>query len=310
MYNHITVMAQAVEQAVEATPNWTLLGIIFGIMAIIAILLVIPSKDVEALEDKEKKSKPALKFDDLKAIEDKDDKEESVDKPRKSLAEIKVAKRAVVSEEKSKEELRELRKARRASAQTEKAIQKREVKEAEKSAKDAEKSSDDAVIVEEAEKEETQKVSVVAEEAEEKASEAEAETVAAVDESEPVSETPDSQILEMSGLAEAHDLSEEKSAEPNVQNSNEVMVDVTADTSDMFATLFGDDASHDSLSFDEIERGNPTSVDDGTIFPTLGSALIPLNEIEKAAEDKTEVVDALDELTRRLSDKAEKKTHQ
>lgn len=309
MYNHIAVMAQAVEQAVDmSTPNWSLLGIIFGIMAFIAILLLIPSKDVEALEDKEKKSRPALKIDDFKALDEKDDSE---NKSQKSLAEIKVAKRAVVSEEKSKEEMRELRKARRAAAQTEKAIQEREVKAAEISSEETD--VDDAVPQKEEKTEERQEIVSQHENNEEKVekSELKKEPENVADEAEISDLKPEPQILEMSKIVEAQELTDDNStanSEADIQNSNEVMVDVTADAGDMFATLFGDEAAKEPISFDDILGGCASDVDDGTIFPTLGSALIPLNEIEKAADDKSEPVDALDELTRRLSDRAEKKT--
>ena len=262
-------IAQFAAQAVVPTePNWMPLIIILGIIAFIAILLLIPSKDMKAIEDAEKKSQKALKSDEeKKALPDLDEK---TDKDNLSLAEIKEAKRAAVTESKSKEELRELRKERRAATQTEKAIQEREEAQSE------EKSADDVA---------------------EKAAEPEKIEMKS-DEKSAVSEKP----------AESVKSEDEKKEEAGILSSSaEILADSSADSGDLFASLFGD-SKENSLSFDDELSGGTPNLDDGTLFPTLGSALIPLNEFTKAAsEDDASSNNPLDELTKRLSDKAEKK---
>lgn len=250
--NILQVAAQATDVVDMTVPNWTPLLIILGIMAFIAILLLIPSKEVKALEDADKKSKPAIKGEsEKKALEDKTDKENL------SLSEVKEAKRAAVAENMSKEELRELRKERRAATQTEKAIQ-------ERSEAQASEEKEDAAEAEEVKAEEVKAEEVKAEEA------------------------------------------EEKKEEISLSSADELMADSSADAGDMFASLFGDNNS-EGFSLDDDFSVDTVDVDEGTLFPTLGSALIPLSEFTKAAEDP-EGSDALEELTKRLSGSAEKKT--
>jgi len=75
------------------------------------------------------------------------------------------------------------------------------------------------------------------------------------------------------------------------------------------ASLFSDD--DDPFGSFEFDDDKSDSASAGTVFPTLGSALISLDQLNKAAEAEAEAEeekDALDELTKRLIEKSEKKT--
>lgn len=192
------------------------------------------------------------------------------DKEQLSLAEIKVAKREAVSADKSKEELRELRKERRAASQTDKAIHDRE--EAEEKAKD-----DDKKVEEKSETEEKVQEEAVASESDAKAD-------------------------------EATDKGEEKVEE---KKSDDPLGDLfgqsSSDTSDVFASLFGSkNSSLDIFGSSDFDVDSAPKSSNATVFPTLGSALIPLDDLKKSAENGDS--NPLDELTKRLNEKAEKKT--
>ena len=228
-------------------PNWYLIIGIIVVFVVVAIVLLIPSKQSKIGAEDEK----SLKGDDVKALPDGDDKD-------KSLAEIKESKRATVSDSKSKDELRELRKERRAATQTEKAIQEREEKEGNDS------------------------LDVDAEKALEKAAKAEAEAKAEL----------------------------EKMTAP----IDDIITKSDADVGDVLASLFGNNeksSGFSDLNFDDVigQEIKP----EGPVFPTLGSALIPLNELTAAAaesesEDSGKTLSPLDEISQKLAEKAEKKT--
>lgn len=232
-------------------PNWYLIIGIIVVFVVVAIVLLIPSKQSKIGAENEK----SLKGDDVKALPDGDDKD-------KSLAEIKESKRATVSDSKSKDELRELRKERRAATQTEKAIQEREEKEGNDS------------------------LDVDAEKALEKAAKAEAEAKADA----------------------------EAELEKMTAPIDDIITKSDADVGDVLASLFGNNeksSGFSDLNFDDVigQEIKP----EGPVFPTLGSALIPLNELTAAAaesesEDSGKTLSPLDEISQKLAEKAEKKT--
>ena len=137
---NVIVLSQAVAEHTVVTvaevaarePNWTLIAIIAGIIAILAIAFLIPLKPA-AIEDLSKKDKQKALPDGDSNVKSLEDKSLSVDKEKLSLAEIRENKRVAVSDEASKEDLRELRKSRRAATQTQNAVHHRE--EAELAAK-------------------------------------------------------------------------------------------------------------------------------------------------------------------------------
>ena len=268
----LPMLAQATEVASE--PNWVLIGSIVGAFVILAIVLMFASK----------KRLGADKTPD-KAIEDASDSKDAgakalEDKEQLSLAEIKVAKREAVSADKSKEELRELRKERRAASQTDKAIHERE--EAEEKAKETAESSteekdDDKKVEEKSETEEKVQEEAVASESDAKAD-------------------------------EATDKGEEKAEE---KKSDDPLGDLfgqsSSDTGDVFASLFGSkNSSLDIFGSSDFDVDSAPKASNATVFPTLGSALIPLDDLKKSAENSDS--NPLDELTKRLNEKAEKKT--
>ena len=216
-------------------------------------------------------SKKAIGEDDKKAIEDKSKDKPALtddDKDKKSLAEIKESKRANGSDSKSKDEMRELRKERRAATQTEKAIQEREDA---KDAADAEKSV-----------EESAEPDVDAAKALEKAEKAEAEA-----------------------KAEAEDEHEKMTAP-----IDDIITKSDADVGDVLSSLFGgsEKSALDDLNFDDV-IGKEIEAPQGPVFPTLGSALIPLSELTAAADKaEKEELSPLDEISKKLAEKAEKKT--
>ena len=246
----INLLAQA-----AGGPNWILIIGIVVVFVVVAVILLIPSKQSKIGAENDK----ALKGDDTKALTDGSDKE-------KSLAEIKESKRATVSDSKSKDEMRELRKERRAATQTEKAIQEREEKEA------GELDADAA-------------------EALEKAARAEAEAKADA----------------------------EAELEKMTAPIDDIITKSDADVGDVLASLFGNSEKKSSgfsdLNFDDV-IGQEIKTE-GPVFPTLGSALIPLNELTAAAaasesesDDSNTALSPLDEINQKLAEKAEKKTAQ
>lgn len=263
-------MISTVAQVAAAGPNWVTLGIVFGVMVLILIvILVIPNGvSPEAIEGDKK---------DRKALEDKTARKAltdgETDKEKMSLAEIKESKRAAVGEDKSKEERRELRKERRAATQTANAIHERE----ESGAKTEEKKSEEAAV--EAVKAEEKKSDEVKAEAV-KSDEVKAETA----------------------KSEAAKAEESKPSAAEIFAADEQLGKVDTDAGDIFASLFGD-SDPSKLDLDDLtETPKPT---EGTVFPSLGSALIPLTEVQK---DEEEGVDVLSELAKRFENQSEKKT--
>lgn len=241
-------IAQAVP-AVAAEPNFMLIGIILGIMVILAIAFLIPLKEPKALEDgSKKKALPEDKKESPKALDAKPE----IDKDKMSLSEIKESKRASVSEEKTKEELRELRRERRADTQTEKAIQERE---------DVEEIKENS--------------SSVAPKAEETT-----EDVSASESSE--------KVIKAAIIEEAAETKEESAEQSD----------------DIFSTLFGKEASEEEDEFDEFA----STSDVASAFPTLGSALIPLDKLTEEAEKSNNEIASLDDFAQNFADEAEKKT--
>ena len=268
----LPMLAQATEVASE--PNWVLIGSIVGAFVILAIVLMFASKKrlgADKTPDKAIEDASGSKDSGAKALEDKE---------QLSLAEIKVAKREAVSADKSKEELRELRKERRAASQTDKAIHERE--EAEEKAKETAESSteekdDDKKVEEKSETEEKVQEEAVASESDAKAD-------------------------------EATDKGEEKAEE---KKSDDPLGDLfgqsSSDTGDVFASLFGSkNSSLDIFGSSDFDVDSAPKASNATVFPTLGSALIPLDDLKKSAENSDS--NPLDELTKRLNEKAEKKT--
>lgn len=268
----LPMLAQATEVASE--PNWVLIGSIVGAFVILAIVLMFASKKrlgADKTPDKAIEDASGSKDAGAKALEDKE---------QLSLAEIKVAKREAVSADKSKEELRELRKERRAASQTDKAIHERE--EAEEKAKEMAESSteekdDDKKVEEKSETEEKVQEEAVASESDAKAD-------------------------------EATDKGEEKAEE---KKSDDPLGDLfgqsSSDTGDVFASLFGSkNSSLDIFGSSDFDVDSAPKASNATVFPTLGSALIPLDDLKKSAENSDS--NPLDELTKRLNEKAEKKT--
>ena len=293
---------QQVAGAVSDEPNWLVIGIILGIMVILAIVFMIPSKSQPMLEDgdedDEKKSLTGEKREALGAEETGEKKD------KLSLAEIKKEKRANVSEEKSKEELRELRRERRAATQTEKAVSERENAEDAESAKEvkAEAKSEPEAAKVEAEKEvepvkadETAVSEAVkaAEEAARKAAEEAAEADRALKSAEEEARKAREKLDEMARKTK------------ELERSLEADVVSNAEPEDVFSSLFGDEDS--SLGFDDFSKSDSKPVE-GTVFPTLGSALIPLEQLSKAADEAEAEIDPFEELTKRMAAKAEKKT--
>lgn len=274
----ISYVAAQVDVAAAGEPNYLVIGIIVGVMVLLAIIFLIPPKEPKALEDKDKvRILPDAEKTEHKAIEDKTE----ADKEKMSLAEIKESKRAVVSEEKTKEELRELRRERRAATQTEKAIQERE---------ETQNVSDDQSADESEIKSEVSESAVSVTEKDSK--------------SDNASQTnSDSLKSAASSVAEAAGGAALASADDFMGKEEKV------DPEDVFAKLFGnaDTDAEDSFSLDDF--GGSSRVDSNTAFPMLGSALIPLSEQTKNGQKtEKEELETLDELTRRFAEKAEKKT--
>lgn len=243
-------LAQVTDAAAGGNP-WLILGIIFGVMLLVAIYLLIPHKSQKSLEDeKESQKKSADKDDSSKTNRALTDGE---DKSKLSLAELKESKRAAVSENRSKDELRELRKERRAATQTANAIHDREE---------------------------------------------------IAHEEEDVAEDSGEELLTKT---EAEDAEKDKMTAP----IDDILTNSEAGASDVFASLFGTNKSENhSLKFDDIIGESSTPSNDAC-FPTLGSKLIPLNELMAAAaadEDNPEGSNLLDGLTEKIAGKAEKKT--
>ena len=92
---------------------------------------------------------------------------------------------------------------------------------------------------------------------------------------------------------------------------DDIITKSDADVGDVLASLFGNNeksSGFGDLNFDDV-IGQEIKTE-GTALPTLGSALISLNELTAAAEaeeDKSNV-SPLDEISKKLAEKAEKKT--
>lgn len=247
------MLAQAIAQNQVGEPNWPLIGGIVAVFAILAVILLIPSK--KSLESRAPEALPASEETTVKELAaDKTDKE------KLTLAEIKESKREAVAGDTSKEAMRELRKERRADVQTDRAVHELEAakeKETEKAQQDAK----DETVVEKSTKE-----------------------------------------------VEKSEKSAQSEAESGMPAIDDVITKSDTDAADVFASLFGGDSKSDAFSFDGLsESPKPT---EGTVFPTLGSALIPLSAVQEAANGCEEAgdVDMLSELTKKLAEKSEKKT--
>ncbi|MBQ9242759.1 MAG: hypothetical protein IJ165_05995 [Proteobacteria bacterium] len=285
---------QQVAEAIPQDPNWMLIGIILGIMGILAIVFMLPSKsqpELDAEDDRaEGKSLTGEKKAELPGEELSGEKKDKL-----SLAEIKKEKRANVSEDMSKEELRELRRERRAMTQTEKAVSEREAADessAKAEAPDAhanEGSKSDASEVSE-----NAAVKAAEEAARRAAEEAEAASKALKEAEEAARKA-----------REEAEAAERKAKDIERMIEEDIVSDAGSDSQDVFSSLFGDSGS--SLNFDEVSQKEEKPVE-GTVFPTLGSALIPLEQLSKAADEAEEAVDPFEELTKRMAAKAEKKT--
>ena len=257
-------------QVVASEPNWMTIGIILGIMVLILIvLLILPNGvDKKAIESDDKARKALTDKTAKKALTDG----EAIDKDKMSLAEIKEAKRASVSEDKSKEERRELRKERRAATQTANAIHEREETESQSGEKKSEEVKSEETKSEHA--------------AEEKKADA-------VQSAETVSEN-----VKKDADDNADKKADSKSSAKDILSVDEAIRSSEVDTSDVFASLFGNGDS--DLSFDDVvDVPKPAN---GMPLPTLGSALIPLSEFTRDDDD------VLSELTKKLDNSSEKKT--
>jgi len=259
----------AVEQAVSGDPNWALIILIVAIVLGLAIFLLKPSKDEKAIESDEQKklSKPKKKA----ALEDGTSKDISLENYEEKKENLSLAEIKVAkrqtAEEMSKEELRSMRKQKRAATQTEKAVKDRADAEVKV---EAEVKADAEVEAKEA---------VVAAEAETETKAVEAEVKA------------DAEVEAKEAVVAA-----EVEAEPAKEA-------VEAESKDVMS-MFSDDDDEDLFgSFDDDDNPDVKR----TVFPTLGSALISLDQLNKAAEAEEEA-DALSELTQRLKEKSEKKT--
>lgn len=273
-------LAQASAPA-TGDPNWLVIGILVGLFVVLAIVLMLPSKRA-ITDDSGKALEDPTKQDNANKIENKTDKE------KLSLAEIKEVRRESVSADKSKEELRELRKERRAATQTDKAVHERESEENAQSEK-VKAAVDSEKVSEKEDATEEKKVETVQEKADEKPAESEPEK-----EEKPAEREPEKK--------------EEKPADEAITAPiDDVVIKSDTDANDVFNSLFGG-SDLSELNFDDL--GSTSKPVDDTAFPTLGSALIPLSEITEAnKEAKKEEINPLDELTKRLAEKAEKKTH-
>lgn len=292
MSSIVPLIAQNTVQIASQEPNWTLIGGLIAAFVVIAVFLLIPRKP--QLQDESKGTK---------AIEDKSEKKESAksleDKEKLSLAEIKEAKRENVSADKSKEELRELRKERRAATLTDKAIQERESAEEKGTALEHAENQDDA-------KQDDSMKSATEETA----------NTAATDDSDKKEEKATCDAENVPSASEADSSDEAPASKETDLKMDDVVTQTSSDTGDVFASLFGNDdnmdlfgnASDSKLDFDFESKPAATDIKNATVFPTLGSALIPLDELRKQAGDESHDSNPLDELTKRLAAKAEKKT--
>lgn len=292
MSSIVPLIAQNTVQIASQEPNWTLIGGLIAAFVVIAVFLLIPRKP--QLQDESKGTK---------AIEDKSEKKESAksleDKEKLSLAEIKEAKRENVSADKSKEELRELRKERRAATLTDKAIQERESAEEKGTALEHAENQDDA-------KQDDSMKSATEETA----------NTAATDGSDKKEEKATCDAENVTSASEADSSDEAPTSKETDLKMDDVVTQTSSDTGDVFASLFGNDdnmdlfgnASDSKLDFDFESKPAAADIKNATVFPTLGSALIPLDELRKQAGDESHDSNPLDELTKRLAAKAEKKT--
>lgn len=295
MSSIVPLIAQNTVQIASQEPNWTLIGGLIAAFVVIAVFLLIPRKP--QLQDESKGTK---------AIEDKSEKKESAksleDKEKLSLAEIKEAKRENVSADKSKEELRELRKERRAAIQTDKAIQERE---------STESTDEKGAALEHAENQDDAKQDNSMKSATEETANA-----TATDDSDKKEEKATCNAENVTSASEADSSDEAPASKETDLKMDDVVTQTSSDTGDVFASLFGNDdnmdlfgnASDSKLDFDFESKPATADIKNATVFPTLGSALIPLDELRKQAGDESHDSNPLDELTKRLAAKAEKKT--
>lgn len=281
---------QQPEPMPNGEPNMYVVGGIILVFVVLLVWLLLPSKK-QLPEDSSK----ALPKDDTKL-------QQKEEKAKLSLSEIKEAKRENVTAEMSKDELKALRKERRAATQTALAVIEREEKAAEK-ADENEKTDSDA-----------EKADNAAAKADEKVS----ETVEKSDKTD--SDKKDAETAETVEKSDETNSDDKKESATDEENQSEKKIDIDELTApiddiltrsssapdDIFASLFGSkDSDNSGLTFDNVEDDTET---ESAEFPMLGSALISLSEMTKRAQEAGSDADPLAELTKRLSEKAEKKT--
>lgn len=292
-------------------PNWMLICIILGIMGILAIIFMMPSKS-EPMLDEEDESDKSLTGEKREALPSEGQVEEK--KEKLSLAEIKKEKRAAVSEDMSKEELRELRRERRAATQTEKAVSGRASEETAKAASEpvkaeAAKAADESDAPERASRPETAAAEPEKSEhseAEEALKAAEEAARVAAEEAEAAAKALEEAEQAAREARKAAEAAAEKARDIEKLIDEDIVSDAEADSSDVFSSLFGGDGP--SLGFEDVAEKNEEAPAEATFFPTLGSALIPLDQLSKAADEEEASIDPFEELTKRMAAKAEKKT--
>ena len=282
-FNTLNTMVLAVA---ANEPNWMLLLIILGSLAIIAILLLIPSEEMKKLAAKDKLLKLASEEDgeigSEEVVGDGDGEEDEADeansagkgvievaKEHMSLSEIKESKRALVGEETSKEELRRLRRERRADTQTEKAIQERE-DEAKSESKKSDVTASEAVVAKVVEA-----VSDVAEKDEDKvdaAEDAKAKEAVLEDDDEEAAEADDEaaeteaedDTVATDDSAESDDASASKGEDAGESSSDEAKSDASL-TEGGFAGVSGEHVFQ--LAAGDLATGN--GLGDSSLFDSL-----------------------------------------
>ncbi len=127
------------------------------------------------------------------------------------------------------------------------------------------------------------------------------------------------EALEKAARAEAEAKADaEAELEKMTAPIDDIITKSDADVGDVLASLFGNSeksSGFSDLNFDDV-IGQEIKTE-GPVFPTLGSALIPLNELTAAAaasesesDDSGKALSPLDEINQKLAEKAEKKTAQ
>lgn len=278
---------QQPEPMPNGEPNMLVVGGIILVFVVLLVWLLLPSKK-QLPEDSSK----ALPKDDTKS-------QQKEEKAKLSLSEIKEAKRENVTAEMSKDELKALRKERRAATQTALAVIEREEKAAEK-ADENEKTDGDAEKANDATEKADENVSETTEKA------VEASEDKAAEPAEKSDKTDDSDKKDAD--AEAPQSEKKIDIDELTAPIDDILTRSSSAPDDIFASLFGSkDSDNSGLTFDNVgDDAQPET--ESAEFPMLGSALISLSEMTKRAQEAGSDADPLAELTKRLSEKAEKKT--